>query len=377
MSSFCSAWIVHFIQNNRLLDCIVTPYTWRRRFQYASRVFLRKMERIRGDKALASPIPQAREIVNVLLFCCWPGFGDALYVNGLSKYLLSTSRIKVHIVASPKLKSIFRTTLPEDAFFDISNEMECKRVARCAWDVVVDLTYHVLRDMQGRVQFLGETNSPVLGTDPFIRQRWDICSEWVDISKCVHIGDRMSKVAERLVGHQVKRIIPYAGFPRLKGRGQYVYVNCVGTRQSRSLSQSQIDWIADFFTQKHITAYFYLNKYQALKESEYVSVVKPESFSRACQWIGGATGVLSPDTSSVHVASAYGIPQLCFFAGNVFDGFGYPMEEVWGPLSVSEVLKPSRTPFFSKGVVPVSEITQEEITEALLRFISRGKFIEN
>lgn len=73
-----------------------------------------------------------------------------------------------------------------------------------------------------------------------------VCSDWVGLTWCVHIGDHRAKVAERLTGHSVKRITSYVGLEPKKVPCPYVYVNAVGTRKSRALSQEQIDRITGF-----------------------------------------------------------------------------------------------------------------------------------
>lgn len=68
----------------------------------------------------------------------------------------------------------------------------------------------------------------------------------------MHIGDHWAKVAERLTGHSVKKITSYVGLEPKKVPYPYVYVNAVGTRKSRTLSQERIDRITGFLNQNNM-----------------------------------------------------------------------------------------------------------------------------
>ena len=237
--------------------------------------------------------------------------------------------------------------------------------------MVVDCSYVVLRLWALRVRFLKATKSPVLATDVRIGPNPTVCSDWVDLTGCVHIGDRWAKVAERLTGHSVKRITSYAGLEPKKVPYPYVYVNAVGTRKSRTLSQEQIDRITGFLNQNNMQAFVYALGNQTVRETQLVKRVHPTSFAEACRWIAGFAGVITPDTAVVHAGSAYGKPQLAFFAGNFIECFGCPVEKAFAPLGDYEILTPARRLRFSREVVPVSEIGKKALDEALERFLQK------
>lgn len=95
--------------------------------------------------------------------------------------------------------------------------------------------------------------------------------------------------------------------------------------------------------------------------------VHPTSFAETCRWIAGSAGVITPDTAVVHAGSTYGKPQLAFFAGNVIECFGCPVEKAFAPLGDYEILTPARRLCFSREVVSVSEIGKK----ALERFLQK------
>lgn len=329
------------------------------------------MKSIRKSEGLRKPIPPRGEIREVLLLDFFLGFGDSLYINGLVLFLIKRG-LRVHIAASPKVASVFQTTLPTESIHDITNLGECEKLASYAWDAVVDLTYTVKRFQRNfRVRFLSQTISPVLGMDLNIRFCPEVCSEWLDVRERSHFGEFWAAVAERITGDTVKRISPYTGIKPLDLKETFIYVNCVGTRISRTLSQEQIDWIADFFTRKETSAYVYCSDTQSVKTSKYVKRICPKNFTEACRLIGATAGVISPDTAIVHVASAYQIPILAFFAGNIVEVSGHPVEKVFEPMGDYEIVFPDTTNRLSKEVVSVATIGRQEFEASLVRFLSR------
>lgn len=368
MFSSVGSKVVSCVQRISWFDCYVTPYTWKWRLERRTKLFLAAMSG--GKRPHWEPVPPGGVISNVFLLDYSPGFGDTLYINGLVRYLV-TSGIRVHVATFPKLQSVFKTTLPESAVHDITDVSKLESLARKSWDVVVDCSYVVLRSWVSRVRFLKAAKSPVLATDVRIGPNPTVCSDWVDLTGCVHIGDRWAKVAERLTGHSVKRITSYVGLEPKKVPYPYVYVNAVGTRKSRTLSQEQIDRITGFLNQNNMQAFVYALGNQTVRETQLVKRVHPTSFAEACRWIAGSAGVITPDTAVVHAGSAYGKPQLAFFAGNFIECFGCPVEKAFAPLGDYEILTPARRLRFSREVVPVSEIGKKALDEALERFLQK------
>lgn len=372
MVSFLMSRLVSFVQNNEWLDRFVTPNTWYMRLRLRSFLFLRKFRKMGQGEGLRLSVPKPEKISKVLLLDYFPAYGDTLHINGLVKFLRDYG-IDVSIAAFPKISSLLFSTVAKTSIYDISDAAVCEKLAKSSWDVVVDLSFSVTRHGGGkRAKFLSKSISPVLGLDAYIGEKCEICSEWIDISKTIHVDERFAKVAERLMGISVNRLTPYVGIPPLCRKEDYVYVNCVGMRFSRSFSQEQIDWMVRFFSERKIKAYFYCSQKQRLKTSDFVERLSPKSFDEACRWIGAASGVISPDTSVVHAASAYGLPLLAFFAGNFVEICGYPVEEAWRPIGNCEVVVPDTTRRFGKEVIPISCVGKDEFFAALERFILRA-----
>ena len=362
--------LVRLVQRTPWFDTFVSPYTWEIRIKLRTKQFLKVARQVCPKRANADEISK-NEIREVLFLDNFPGYGDALYINGLLKVLRGNG-INVHIATCPKLKTIYQTAVSTDAIYDITSEEDVERIAKRDWDCAVNLSFFVERGWEKRLRILKNLKCRILDSDPLVAKDKSLNFEYLDVSSVSHIGDRWATVVKSLTGKSVARVSPYVGLKPVESKENYVYINTVGSRWSRTISQEQIGWIEEFLNTNKLIGYFYCKKENEIRVSEYVRRIDPESFVAACRLIAGARGVITPDTSVVHVASAYSIPQLALFAGNCIAQYiNRPMEDVFGPIGEFEILKPTRKEYFSKQVVPVSAVTKEELCAALSRFLEK------
>lgn len=300
------------------------------------------------------------------LFC----FGDALFVNGLVKFLKAQG-IVVGLITFPRLNGVY-TSLNKSSIYNIEDPINYKPALLQHWDMVVDLCYMFNQRWEYRKAIVAELKTYTvicdrsIGTSPYK----DIYSEYLDVSDCCHFGDRMGRIAERITGRDVGTILPYAGIATSQNVsvGKYVYVNTVGGTSPRCLNQEQINLIAGEFNNKEIHGLFYCSDEICLEESKYVKKVHPQSFVDCLQIIAGAEAIISPDTSVVHAASAYDKPLLAFYCENDPEHYGMTMRDIWAPLCSKQIVL---TPY-KKGVhrVPISSIDPEQLKLGLRDFFS-------
>ena len=314
-------------------------------------------------------VPVSGDISEVLLVNFLAGLGDGLYVNGLLHYLTSCG-VKVQIATLPKLKVIHQTVLSEENIHNVLDSETRSQLASHNWDVVLDLSGSVWSKWDARVDLLMKLKSPVIGIDKLIRNNHLACSEYIDVTNCAHIGSRWAKLANRITGQDITLIPPYVGLHPQKREERYIYVNTAGSCHHRTLSSEQIGWISEVLNKERILGLFYAPQNIQIKESAFVKRISPFSFAEACRLVGGAIGVITPDTSIAHVASAYERPQLTFFPGNTWDFLGFPTSEEFTPLGKYIIVKPKRKPRLAKEIVPISAITKEELGTALQEFFA-------
>ena len=343
-----------------------------------NRIYKRKLRKVDSELASACSnctkiFPERIDKVLIIdpLFC----FGDALYVNGLLKYLVD-SGLDVSIVTFSRLKDIYCSTVDFCSIYDIESSSEIEEVLSGQWDVVVDLCYMFNQRWKVRKEIVEKLKSYSFVCDKSIGNSLyrGVYSECLDMSTSRHVGERMARIASRLLGHAVDKIRPYVGVEKNKEEigSRYVYVNTVGGTVFRTLSKSQISRIAEEFNKRRQCGYFYCDKDFSLEETLYVRKITPENFKACLSVIADAVGVISPDTSVVHAASAFNKPLLAFYCENDPEHYGLPMSDIWAPVcSNSVILKPSR-----RGVhrVSVSEIDDEQLSSGLKTFF---QFLEN
>lgn len=357
-------WFVDYVHRSPFFDRYVLPYTLQWRIRRRTARFLNLIKNINQRNLAHKIVPEAGQFSKVLLINFLGGLGDGLYVNGLIRYFV-TSGLKVSIASPKKINNIFRTTLSEEAIYDIFSPAARKRMYLKEWDAVIDLSYCVLPRYDIRAEILSSVSGPIIALDPQIRSNPHVCSEYLDISDCGHIGKRWACVANRIIGRNIRCIRPFVGIPPRKTKEPYVYVNTIGSESHKTLTQEQIGWIAEFFDSRKIKAYFYCPQNANLKTTEYVKRVQPSSFADACGWVGAAKAIVTPDTSIVHVATAYEVPQLTFFARNKLGGFGTSALEEFHPISTSVNVLPKKKNLLSKEIVPISAMEKKEMETAL------------
>lgn len=341
-----------------------------------SRIERRKLKRIAKElsdvqvKCLKTFPDSVRKVLIVDTLYC---FGDALFVNGLLKFL-SDRGISIGIVTFSRLNNIYSSVIDERSIYNIEDSSHYEHIFNEKWDMVVDLCYMFNDRWNYRKNIVENLMSYTVVCDQSFSKTdcSHIYSEILDISNCKHFGSRMSRIAERIIGDRAPIIFPYAR-PVLEGKDdnedcRYIYVNTVGGTRFRCLSPKQIIKIASVLNDKRIHGLFYCDKDVTLEETEYVKRIWPKTFSDCFPIISRAVAVISPDTSIVHVASAYDKPILAFYCANDSEHYGLQMKDVWGPLSSKrKILMPD-----AKGVhrISVSSIDDKKIALALSEFLS-------
>lgn len=79
---------------------------------------------------------------------------------------------------------------------------------------------------------------------------------------------------------------------------------------------------------------FDLSKYVEVKNDGCLIGAPKADFFKISAIASKAKAVISPDTSIVHLASAFNIPTMAVFCENDYDCYGYSLlSETWGPLA--------------------------------------------
>lgn len=279
-------------------------------------------------------ISEPRYIKSILIIDPLYCLGDAIFVNGLLNCFVKEG-LEVSIMSRDQCLEIYRTTEQIKNFFDyqkIEDRTQCKEIQ---FDCILDLQYIEKRKWTEWGELLAEQKPAFTFVCSEVLFNSKLYSDFINLTSVKHFSDRMNCIAKRILKKNV------SAFPTLNigsaalPQKQCIYVNTVGGRDFRSLSMEQIKTLIEWFDSQEIFyGLFYLPKSDQFQFGKNSSPVQPKSFIHACEIVNSCLAVVSPDTSIVHVASAFNKPILAFYCLNdpeVYEPF--EMVDVWGPLS--------------------------------------------
>lgn len=275
-----------------------------------------------------------------------PGWGDFLYFSGLV-HILKNKGIDLVIGTTPNLLERFRKLPLNNELIDVTkkpfnhiNKLDC----------IVDLDWNITKDHN--LDYIKFLNCWAI-TCSSILKHLNIFDQYIDISGIAHISNRYKKIAELLLNSTCEQIFPLITFNeedvyfsnKLQKKlcldnHSFIYLNTVGSSQTRTLSHSQIDEIIKSCLDKQISILYYSPTYTPnITDSRLISLPTEISFCQLALLISKSIGIISPDTSIVHLASAFNIPALAIYCSNDYDCFGNHLKsETWSPLSKNSII---------------------------------------
>ena len=324
-----------------------------------------------------------RRVQSVLLVDPLHCYGDSLYVNALLHQLLEdTPTLDITVLTEKHLFDVYKHSgcrLKNYKSIKEVNEINLEN-----FDLVIDLDYKDDTEWDFRRRFYGEKKQCVVTLSPVVKEA-KIFTGWLNLKDKTHFGQRMAMVAgfvrSAVVGKcfisEDKQVCcseiencflePYLDIRKSNDakRDNCIYINTQGSESERSFSQNQVNALVNWFNaQKKYKGLFYTggSKY-FIKETGTVINVKTDTFMKAAELAVGCRGVVSPDTSMVHVAFANKIPLLAVYALSKKEyPSGQYQFDVWKPRydKATVLLKSCRT---------LREISEKDIINAFGRFI--------
>lgn len=332
------------------------------------------VERINSDphiidnskRTLPSPLHNA-----LLIYDPLDRFGDAIFVSGLLHHLnTSLPKLKIYIATSEKYKEIYKnnncTIVSPNKIENLSAQV----------DLAVDLGY---------IDHPGGEKFAILGKAAlYLLSCSRMCSHlkcftgMIDTSSSKHFGERMLQLARTIEGiygqpdtSLPKTIIrPYPP-NSLKTNSQIIYLNADGGVAQRCLSANQVDAILSYLKKKQNTVVAYSSRPEIRDVfSKYnIKINNSSSFMESCKIIAECSLIITPDTSIVHVASAFNIPVVAMYRNNDREYYNYTMLETWGPLSeIREIIISPETLIRS---TPISRISNHTIINSIESILTK------
>lgn len=343
------------------------------------------VKKINADDKVADnrhKLPQ-KIISSILFLDTLDCFGDALFINGIIHQLnIIHPNIQITISTSKKLSTIYATSICK--IIDLSAPLPKA-------DVIIDLCYSDNALFDFRIKKLQSSHSFIITCSRLLANA-KIFSAHFDFLKTKHFGERAQQITSsihKICVNQIDNILPntainakesnrilFPFLPRTTNKpikNNLIYINTEGRTADRNLSPEQLDYIAKHLS-KHfpeISAIVYSNNQKSIeliKQYSHLTLAHTQNFLDACHLVENSILTITPDTSIVHVASAYNIPVIALYCGNDLEYFReHPTSEIWAPLSQQKTLI---TPLvFGLDQVPINKIDPIKITKAMDRLL--------
>lgn len=331
------------------------------------RLFWKRLRVVKKDDLRQrNPLTRPERVKRLLVIDAFPGFGDAVYTNGLLSALVRDG-LEVSVAAREKMLSVFRTNDALEAIYALESESDRQACLAENFDMVVDLDYNHTHTFPLRMPWLKALRAFAATCSEYGREL-NVFHDFIDISRFAHVGERLGLVRAYVLGRgDVEPIRPVFDVPEHAPlESKTVYVNTLASQEDRCLSTEQIARLAAWFRREQkLCGLFYVSDSVKLEEGPWVKRIRPDSFASAASVLKRTVAVITPDTSMVHVAAAFEKPVLALFCGKERDYFpAYAMSETWAPRSEKTmVVKPDES--LPGKVVPVSAISPSALEDGL------------
>lgn len=324
-------------------------------------------------------------IKSILLVDTLHCYGDSLYVNGLIRKLRTDS------------PSVSITVLAEQQQFPIYQARGCRMLDRRdpetiellageCFDLVIDLCYTDDGEWFFRKKFLGSKERFVITLSPVVHKA-KIFSAFINLTSVTLFGERMYLVAKAVsalikgvakVDEKKQLIFTFAKGEIVKPwidilsnavnyeGNNFIYVNTVGSKTGREFSKEQIKTFVDIFEkqEKFIGLFYFKICPDWFVESDRVRLVRTKQFIDAVKVISNCSGVITPDTSIVHVAIAMNKPLFAIYAcGKKEYPSGLDHYEVWRPVNKNSTI-------LKKPAMRVGCINSLEVKNNVMKFLA-------
>lgn len=322
-----------------------------------------------------------KQIKKILILHFQPGWGDFLYFTGLI-HALEKRGLEICIGTSKELVHRFQRINKQLSVIDATVDSAELFSVDCAIDLDWNISkYHDLSYVK-KIPYWCVTCSDLLA-------KLNIFDQFIDFSDITHISKRYAFVVESITHSPCSNIYPAISISPdeenfaksfLKENNlspnNFIYLNSVGSSLSRSLSVRQLHNISKVCIERNINVVYYSPNLdlQTINKNIFKPIGKV-NFFQLSSIVSQSAGIISPDTSIVHLASIFNIPILAIYCENDYDCFGKSLKsETWAPLSENSIIiDPTDKSRIIAKTIPIykSHIDFQALTN---QFLSRLNF---
>lgn len=308
---------------------------------------------------------------NVCLLMQDHGIGDAIVVSGLIKLLKEAGRTVV-VVTNPRSEAIFTSMVPNDGLMVWSKDRHKsvrRKSAKQGIDLVIDLSFYPHYNKRHRMGLISAIRpAHAIG---FNGNRTALFDTSIPTCQTEHVTERMKRVLECLqisvgtyhyavsfddgIVHESTTFIERAR----KTYDSILVLNPFGASIDRCLASDQIKTLCDYLDslQGVLTIVFDLGR--NVNTTPYVNVIKNpfSDLDNSFNLVRHADLVITVDTSVVHLAAAFDVPQYAIYNNRVTAVNDNNI--VWGPNNKNAI---QLTTLQKKGLSGGDDITQFDVS---------------
>jgi len=285
------------------------------------------------------------EYQSACIFMHYYGIGDAMIASGLIASL-KNNNIKVHVVIREELSFLFPSVINVDGAILLKNGNYSTietQVNLLDVDLVIDF-FEYDNDINMREKTLFAINPR--HSIGFNHPKSTMFDTIIKIEQSEHVSNRMTKVLS-MMGIEAgkyqmaidfsQKLFPaaYEFADKLRADGnKIIIVNPYGSQKTRCLNDEQIKKVLCYFDafDNYTVILFDMGRYTDVQSFKNVMVNPFKDAGNSFVLVSLADIVVTVDTSVVHVASHFAVPQYCLYNNRVLEG-GYENNIVWAPNS--------------------------------------------
>ena len=320
-------------------------------------------------KSAKRAVPEETAVSNgrVLVVEAFRGLGDSFYVHGLLRELSEQGK-HVTLVTHPDTMRFYKESPYAESVHSIADG--AGSFIREPYEAAIDLNNVALQYWKSRREIFARVRSVRRLSCSTYTRGTALFNEYVPFADQTHMSERLGACLTAILqSPKSLRVAPF--FPArnaVKSGRPRIYVNTVGSESDRCWARDQVRAICRVFEADPRFDVWVYSPHE-FEETPTVHRAATRSFEEAAQLAATSAAIISPDTSVVHLGSAFRIPVLAFYAGNEKDYFGYPIYRVFAPLSEGSQMISLTSETSPIGVIPLSAMEPEVLTGLIQEFL--------
>lgn len=302
---------------------------------------------LKSSPTIRRKAPFPKKVNRILLLDSQIGWGDYLYCLGLLKKL-KAANILIDVITLPENYKRYINIPYIRKAFPMGSKASIDAISEQEYDIAVDLGYVNDNFWDLRLPILSVLKCYIITVSDFAKDS-KLFNEFLDLSIENHWSKRMAIIYNRILNASdcqsispnypiIENTFTANNFISRWDKNTHIYINTVARINDRNLSESQIQGLVDLLNKRKKSIGIFYTDYK-IEESHWVKLLPKMPFNDFVSVVNNCKAIISPDTSVIHIGSAFNIPVFGIFCGNYRDYWNkYSMQEAWSPISDNSMI---------------------------------------